>query len=94
MLPKRESSRRKAKENSSTRRIMQERLLEDDEELPGLDLTDSDDDATWTPFKEKGDKSGASKPKSAFLLFLYLLLPVLKPVIAPVSTAKVNFIST
>jgi hypothetical protein len=36
ILPKRETSRRKAKENSSTRRIMQERLLEDDEELPGL----------------------------------------------------------
>ena len=61
ILPKRESSRRKAKENSSTRRIMQERLLEDDEEMPGLDLTDSDDDATWTPFKEKGDKSLTSK---------------------------------
>ena len=36
ILPKRETSRRKAKENSSTRRIMQERLLEDDEEMPGL----------------------------------------------------------
>jgi len=57
-LPKRETSRRKAKENSSTRRIMQERLLEDDEEMPGLDLSDSDDDATWTPFKEKGAASG------------------------------------
>ena len=33
---------------------MQERLLEDDEEsgLPGLDLSDSDDDATWDPSKE------------------------------------------
>lgn len=49
VLPKRESSRRKAKDNSSTKRIMQERLLEDDDELPGLDLSDSDDDATWTP---------------------------------------------
>jgi hypothetical protein len=33
-------------------------LQEDDEEMPGLDLSDSDDDATWTPFKDKGDKSG------------------------------------
>ena len=34
---------------------MQERLLEDDQEeggLPGLDLSDSDDDATWDPSKE------------------------------------------
>merc|ERR1712021_151534 len=30
---------------------MQERLLEDDDDgaLPGLDLSDSDDDATWDP---------------------------------------------
>ena len=34
---------------------MQERLLEDDEEggLPGLDLSDSDDDATWNPQMDK-----------------------------------------
>ena len=55
-LPKRESSRRKAKDNLSKKIHTQERLLEDDEDaLPGLDLSDSDDDATWTPFK--GEKS-------------------------------------
>ena len=39
VLPKRESSRRKAKDNSSKKMHMQERLLEDDDEegqLPGL----------------------------------------------------------
>ena len=57
VLPKRESSRRKAKESVSKKMNLQERLLEDDEEgLPGLDLSDSDEDATWTPFK--ADKSG------------------------------------
>ena len=29
--------------------------------MPGLDLSDSDDDATWTPFKDKGDKSIGGK---------------------------------
>ena len=78
MLPKRESSRRKAKENLSKKIQSQERLVEEDDEvstyfsqkvlwqsrnlsyllffqdaLPGLDLSDSDDDATWTPFKDK-----------------------------------------
>lgn len=59
-LPKRESSRRKAKNDLSKKIQMQERLLDDDEDdddrLPGLDLSDSDEDASWTPFK--GDKSG------------------------------------
>ena len=33
-------------------------LLADEEEgnLPGLDLSDSDDDATWTPFRNKEDR--------------------------------------
>ena len=34
-------------------------LLADEEEegaLPGLDLSDSDDDATWTPFKNKEER--------------------------------------
>ena len=57
VLPKRESSRRKAKDNMSRKIKMQEDLLddEDDDALPGLDLSDSDDDASWTPFK--GEKS-------------------------------------
>ena len=56
VLPKRESSRRKAKDNSSTKRMLQEKLLAGEgsnEEEEDLDLTDSDDDATWTPFKDK-----------------------------------------
>ena len=33
-------------------------LLADEEEgnLPGLDLSDSDDDATWTPFRNKEER--------------------------------------
>ena len=52
---KRESSRRKAKEGNLKKMHMQERLLEDDDEggLPGLDLSDSDDDATWNPQMDK-----------------------------------------
>ena len=55
VLPKRESSRRKAKDNMSKKLKMQEHLLddEDDDQLPGLDLSDSDEDASWTPFKGK-----------------------------------------
>ena len=35
-----------------------QQLLADEEEgnLPGLDLSDSDDDATWTPFRNKEDR--------------------------------------
>merc|ERR1719225_500447 len=57
---KRESSRRKAKEGNLAKKHMQERLLEDDDEdggLPGLDLSDSDDDATWDPSKESESRS-------------------------------------
>jgi len=64
VLPKRESSRRKAKENSSTKRILQEKMLagaEDDSDAEkDIDLSDSDDDATWTPFKEKEAKEQES----------------------------------
>ena len=33
-------------------------MVDDEEEgaLPGLDLSDSDDDATWTPFKNREDR--------------------------------------
>jgi hypothetical protein len=56
---KRESSRRKAKEGNLAKKHMQERLLEDDDDgaLPGLDLSDSDDDATWDPSSEKEARS-------------------------------------
>jgi hypothetical protein len=58
VLPKRETSKRAAKEKSSAKRVQQEKLLADEEEgnLPGLDLSDSDDDATWTPFRNKEDR--------------------------------------
>ena len=60
-LPKRQSSRRKAKDNSSTKRILQEKMLAGDEgEEEDVDLTDSDDDATWTPFKDKDKNRGES----------------------------------
>ena len=54
VLPKRESSRRKAKDNASKKYINQEKILgeEEEEAHPTLDLgSDSDEDATWTPFK-------------------------------------------
>ena len=56
---KRESSRRKAKEGNLTKKHMQEQLLEDDEDggLPGLDLSDSDDDATWDPSQASESRS-------------------------------------
>ena len=45
-LPKREISSRKAKEMSLTKREMMENLLKDEDD-DILDLSDSDDDATW-----------------------------------------------
>ena len=67
VLPKRESSRRKAKDNISKKVRLQENLLDDDDDedrLPGLDLSDSDDDATWTPFKgEKSSDNAVSRHK-------------------------------
>ena len=38
--------------------LIVKQLLADEEEgnLPGLDLSDSDDDATWTPFRNKEDR--------------------------------------
>lgn len=58
ILPKRETSRRKAKDNTSKKIHMQEQLLEDEDEMPGLDLSDSDEDATWTPFKGDSKLAG------------------------------------
>jgi len=51
-LPKRETSKRKAKENSS--KLMEKFLHadKDDEERLLADLTDSDDDSTWMPSKD------------------------------------------
>ena len=56
VLPKRETSKRAAKEKVSAK--MKNHLAEEEEEgvLPGLDLSDSDDDATWTPFRNKEER--------------------------------------
>eukprot|EP00092_Neocalanus_flemingeri_P012349 GFUD01013315.1.p1 GENE.GFUD01013315.1~~GFUD01013315.1.p1 ORF type:complete len:1215 (-),score=291.42 GFUD01013315.1:329-3973(-) len=68
-LPKRESSRRKAKEQASSKRKAQDKLLmdEDDPTLnnPALDLEDSDDDAEWTPVKDGEGKGGRSRKRVA-----------------------------
>ena len=52
-LPKRESTRRKAKESvrKNTQQIMA--AGDDEDDIADIDLEDSDDDATWTPFKGK-----------------------------------------
>jgi hypothetical protein len=64
-LPKREPSQRKAKENCSNRWNQQEKLLDDEEDesakLEDINFSDSDDDASWTPFKEKGASSPTGK---------------------------------
>jgi hypothetical protein len=61
-LQRRESSRRKAKEQSQAKREAQADLLldEDDPSLnnPALDLEDSDVDDEWTPLKEKEAAGG------------------------------------
>jgi len=66
-LPKREFSKRKAKEQASSKRKAQDKLLmdEDDPTLnnPALDLEDSDDDAEWTPIKETEGKLGRSRKR-------------------------------
>jgi hypothetical protein len=62
-LLRRESSRRKAKEQSQAKREAQADLLldEDDPTLnnPALDLEDSDVDDEWTPLKEKEAGGGS-----------------------------------
>merc|ERR1719346_722345 len=56
VLPKRETSKRATKEKVSAK--LKNQLAEEEEEgvLPGLDLSDSDDDATWTPFRNKEER--------------------------------------
>ena len=50
VLPKRESSRRSAKDTA--KRTTQALTAGDDEEdIQDIDLEDSDDDESWTPFK-------------------------------------------
>ena len=54
--PKRESSKRKAKDNWSNKLKAHNKLFEDDDEedkIMELELSDSDDDATWKPEKKK-----------------------------------------
>ena len=45
VLPKRESSRRKAKENSTLKKTM--KILEEEDDVQDIHFSDSDDDATW-----------------------------------------------
>lgn len=49
--------------------MIQEKILagEEDEEASGLDLSDSDDDATWTPFKDRDAKGGPKDNNAAGL---------------------------
>ena len=61
-LPKRESSRRKAKEAVKTRYA----TIDDDDEVKDIDLSDSDEDASWTPFKAK-DRSGGGGSKKRLI---------------------------
>ena len=49
-VPKRESSRRGAKDKVS-QRIKSLHTGDDEEDIQDIDLEDSDDDASWTPFK-------------------------------------------
>ena len=49
-VPKRESSRRGAKDKVS-QRIKSLATGDDEEDIQDIDLEDSDDDASWTPFK-------------------------------------------
>ena len=65
-LLRRETSRRKAKENLKSKLEAQEKLLMDQDDPtfnnPALDLEDSDDDAEWNPLKE-AEKSGNKRKR-------------------------------
>ena len=59
VLPKRETSRRRAKETAKrTTQVLN--VGDDEEDIQDIDLEDSDDDATWTPFKVGVDISAWS----------------------------------
>jgi len=61
-IQRRETTRRKAKEQSKAIREAQDRLLLDEDDPtfnnPALDLEDSDVDDEWTPIKEKDGRKG------------------------------------
>ena len=63
---RRETSRRKAKDNLKAKIEAQEKLLLDQDDPtfnnPALDLEDSDDDAEWNPLKE-AEKSGNKRKR-------------------------------
>ena len=62
---RRESSRRKAKENLKSKLEAQEKMLMDDGDPtlnnPALDLDDSDDDAEWNPLKDAEERGNKRK---------------------------------
>jgi hypothetical protein len=72
-LPKREASKRKAKENST--KLMEKFLHDEEDEDERLlaDLSDSDDDSTWKPSKEKdstpSSRGSLAKFKYSFVSF-------------------------
>ena len=49
-VPKRETSRRRAKDTAK-RTNLSLNTGDDEEDIQDIDLEDSDDDASWTPFK-------------------------------------------
>ena len=57
-MPKRESSRRKAKDTAKSRTATLVHNIEEDD-IPDINLSDSDDDSTWKPSFDKG--AGGSK---------------------------------
>lgn len=59
-LPKRESSRRRAKERHR-------HYVDDDDEKEDINLSDSDEDASWTPFKGKDKMAMSGGRKTALL---------------------------
>ena len=63
---RRETSRRKAKDNLKAKIEAQEKLLLDQDDPtfnnPALDLDDSDDDAEWNPLKD-AEKSGNKRKR-------------------------------
>jgi hypothetical protein len=72
-LLRRETSRRKAKEQSAAKREAQAELLLDGDDPtlnnPALDLEDSDVDDEWTPLKAGLEKTRLKKTSPVFFLF-------------------------
>jgi len=71
-IPKRQMSSRKAKENCSNKWSQQKKLfdeIDDDDKAADLELSDSDDDATWKPSKKKQPSFGGFKDSQRNISF-------------------------